>query len=49
MGSCHLSILLQSEEQGRPPEQISRFYVKGAMQFLVPIMLLTLTKQVSLD
>ena len=41
-----LSVELQAQEQGRPPEQISRFYVKGAMQYLVPILLMTLAKQV---
>lgn len=36
----------EAEESGRPPDQTSRFYVKGAMPYLVPILLLTLTKQV---
>lgn len=39
----------EAHEQGRPPEEISRFYVKGAMQFLVPVLLLTLTKQEEYD
>ena len=37
----------EAEESGRPPDQTSRFYVKGAMQYLVPILLLTMAKQVS--
>lgn len=32
--------------RGHPPEMASRFYVKGALQYLVPILLATLTKQV---
>ena len=38
---------VEAAESGHPPEQTSRFYVKGAMPFLVPILLATLTKQVS--
>ena len=37
----------QAQEQGRPPERSSRFYAKGALQYLVPILTQTLTKQVS--
>ena len=44
-----VSVYLQAQEQGRPPEQISRFYVKGAMQYLVPILLMTLAKQVNIS
>lgn len=33
-------------ESGRPPEQTSKFYVKGAMQYLVPVLLEILTQQV---
>lgn len=36
----------EAEEQGRPPEQVSRFYVKGALNFLIDVLLQTLTKQV---
>ena len=36
----------EAEEQGRPPEQVSRFYVKGALSFLIDVLLQTLTKQV---
>ena len=36
----------EAEESGRPPDQTSRFYVKGAMAYLVPILLETMTKQV---
>ena len=38
----------EAAEGGHPPEQTSRFYVKGAMPYLVPILLHTLTKQVSM-
>ena len=36
----------EAEEQGRPPEQVSRFYVRGALNFLIDVLLQTLTKQV---
>ncbi|EDV26853.1 uncharacterized protein TRIADDRAFT_54185 [Trichoplax adhaerens] len=36
-------------EAGRPPEQTSKHYVKGALGYLVPILLQTLTKQSELD
>ena len=36
----------EAEDSGHPPAQTSRFYVKGAMEYLVPILLQTLTKQV---
>ncbi|NWR25822.1 IMB1 protein, partial [Emberiza fucata] len=36
---------LQAAEQGRPPEHTSKFYAKGALQYLVPILTQTLTKQ----
>lgn len=39
----------EAQEQGRPPAQISKFYVKGAMRYLVPILMLTLTKQEEYD
>lgn len=39
----------EAEESGRPPDQTSRFYVKGAMPYLVPILLGTLTKQDEYD
>lgn len=32
-------------EQGRPPTKTSKFYAKGALQYLVPILMQTLTKQ----
>lgn len=38
----------EAAESGHPPEQTSRFYVKGAMGYLVPLLLSTLTKQVCL-
>lgn len=37
----------EAEESGRPPDQTSRFYVKGAMEYLLPILLISLAKQVS--
>jgi len=42
-------MLLQALEQGRPPEKTSRFYAKGALQFLVSILTQTLAKQVCLS
>lgn len=42
-----LCVSLQAAEQGRPPEHTSKFYAKGALQYLVPILTQTLTKQVS--
>ncbi|XP_077866996.1 importin subunit beta-1-like [Saccoglossus kowalevskii] len=35
----------EAAEQGRPPEHCSRFYAKGALQYLIPLLLQTLTKQ----
>lgn len=35
----------EASEQGRPPTRTSRFYAKGALQYLVPILMQTLTKQ----
>lgn len=35
----------EAVEQGRPPTRSSRFYAKGALQYLVPILMQTLTKQ----
>ncbi|XP_077997215.1 importin subunit beta-1-like [Glandiceps talaboti] len=35
----------EASEQGRPPEHTSRFYGKGALQYLVPLLTQTLTKQ----
>ena len=39
--------MVQAQEQGRPPEKTSRFYAKGALQYLVSILTQTLAKQVS--
>lgn len=36
---------LEAHEQGIPPARTSRFYAKGALQYLVPILMQTLTKQ----
>lgn len=37
--------LSEAAEAGRPPERTSRFYAKGALPHIVPILLSTLTKQ----
>ena len=37
------------EEMGRPPEHTSKFYAKGALQYLVPVLMQTLTKQEEYD
>ncbi|XP_022105978.1 importin subunit beta-1-like isoform X2 [Acanthaster planci] len=39
----------EAHEQGRTPEHISRFYAKGALMYLVPILTLLLTKQEEFD
>jgi len=36
---------IEAHEQGIPPARTSRFYAKGALQYLVPILMQTLTKQ----
>ena len=36
---------MEASEQGIPPARTSRFYAKGALQYLVPILMQTLTKQ----
>lgn len=41
--------LSEAQEQGRPPERTSRFYAKGALQYLVPILTQSLTKQEEFD
>ena len=51
---CDEEVDLQMEaseatEAGRPPEQVSRFYAKGALQFLVPELMVRLTKQDEYD
>ncbi len=35
----------EASEAGRPPEHVSRFYAKGALQSLVPALMMSLTKQ----
>lgn len=37
----------EAAEMGRPPQRTSRFYAKGALQYLVPVIIQTLTKQVT--
>uniref|UniRef100_S4RRQ0 Karyopherin (importin) beta 1 n=1 Tax=Petromyzon marinus TaxID=7757 RepID=S4RRQ0_PETMA len=39
----------EAAEQGRPPEHTSKFYAKGALPYLVPILTVTLTKQDEMD
>jgi importin subunit beta-1 len=39
----------EASEYGRPPESVSRFYAKGALQFIVPLLMQTLTKQEEFD
>jgi len=51
---CDEEVDLQIEatealEAGRPPEHVSRFYAKGALQFLVPALMASLTKQDEYD
>lgn len=41
--------LSEAAEAGRPPERTSRFYAKGALQYLIPLLLVTLTKQEEYD
>lgn len=36
----------EAADFGRPPTRTSRFYAKGALQYLVPILTQKLTKQV---
>lgn len=37
----------EAAELGEPPQRTSRFYAKGALQYLVPILMQKLTQQVS--
>ena len=39
----------EAAEMGRPPQRTSRFYAKGALQYLVPVIIQTLTKQELMD
>ncbi|XP_026687513.1 importin subunit beta-1-like [Diaphorina citri] len=39
----------EAADFGRPPTRTSRFYAKGALQYLVPILTQKLTKQEELD
>lgn len=39
----------EAMELGRPPARTSRFYAKGALPYLVPVVLSKLTKQVFTD
>ncbi|XP_046999145.1 importin subunit beta-1 isoform X1 [Schistocerca americana] len=39
----------EAAEIGRPPQRTSRFYAKGALQFLVPVLMQKLTKQEEFD
>lgn len=39
----------EAQESGRPPARVSRHYAKGALQYIVPLLLQKLTKQEELD
>ena len=39
----------EAAEMGRPPEHASKFYALGALQYLVPVLMQTLTKQVGYE
>lgn len=39
----------EAQESGRPPARVSRHYAKGALQYIVPILLQKLTRQEELD
>lgn len=39
----------EAAELGEPPQRTSRFYAKGALQYLVPILMQKLTQQVRAD
>lgn len=39
----------EATEGGRPPSKVSRHYAKGALQFLVPVLMRKLTKQEEFD
>ena len=39
----------EADEMGRPPERVSRFYAKGALQYIVPLLMQTLAKQEEYD
>lgn len=41
--------LTEAAESGRPPTNISKFYAKGALQYLVPILMEILARQEELD
>jgi len=39
----------EADEMGRPPERVSRFYSKGALTYIVPILMQSLAKQEEYD
>lgn len=39
----------EASDVGRPPVKVSRHYAKGALQFLVPVLMKKLTKQEEFD
>lgn len=41
--------MCEAEEMGRPPERTSKFYAKGALQYLVPILTGILARQDEMD
>ncbi len=45
-----MDLMIEAQEaadQGRAPANVSRHYAKGALKFIVPLLLTTLTKQVN--
>lgn len=36
----------EAVEAGHPPKQTSKYYAKGALQYLIPVLMSKLTKQV---
>lgn len=39
----------EAQENGRPPTRVSKFYARGALQYLVPVLMEKLTKQEEYD
>lgn len=39
----------EAQESGRPPTRVSKFYARGALQYLVPVLMEKLTKQEEYD
>lgn len=39
----------EAQENGRPPTRVSKFYARGALQYLIPVLMEKLTKQEEYD